>query len=166
MTSRRRRHSAELKASVLAECKQLGTSIAVVALVYDLNANLVHLRRIRFKDPVSGKTLVFLINKYDSSAVDHRCTVQEPLAGGVILQMDQAVFAHQAISRHQRERGEDANLVRRVHLRADRHRQEGTSTLYLALHMVTDSFRLGPREKIDFMRFAARAIGSRITILR
>lgn len=38
----RRRHSAELKARVLAECAVPGASVAAVALSHRLNANLVH----------------------------------------------------------------------------------------------------------------------------
>ena len=38
----RRRHSAELKQRVLAECNVLGASVAQVALAHGLNANLVH----------------------------------------------------------------------------------------------------------------------------
>jgi transposase len=38
----RRRHSAELKAKVLAACDEPGASVAAVALAHDLNANLVH----------------------------------------------------------------------------------------------------------------------------
>lgn len=38
----RRRHSAALKAQVLAECDQPGASVAGVALKHGLNANLVH----------------------------------------------------------------------------------------------------------------------------
>ena len=74
-----------------------------------------HLRRIRFKVPESGKTLVFLTNNTSLARLDDRRTVQEPLAGGTVLQVDQATPAHQAFPRHQRERGEDADLVRRGH---------------------------------------------------
>lgn len=38
----RRRHSAELKAKVLAACDEPGASVAAVAHAHDLNANLVH----------------------------------------------------------------------------------------------------------------------------
>lgn len=41
-TIRRRRHGADLKARILAECDQPGTSIAAVAMAYGINANLVH----------------------------------------------------------------------------------------------------------------------------
>jgi hypothetical protein len=42
--------------------------------------------------------------------------------------------------------------VRRVHLRAHCHRQEEASTRCLAIHVATDSFRLGFRENPAFMR--------------
>ena len=38
----RRRHSAELKAQVMAECDEPGASIAAVAQSHGLNANLLH----------------------------------------------------------------------------------------------------------------------------
>lgn len=38
----RRRHSAELKTQVLTQCSQPGASVAQVALVHGLNANVVH----------------------------------------------------------------------------------------------------------------------------
>jgi transposase len=40
--SPRRRHGADLKARVLAECAKPGASVAAVALEHGLNANLVH----------------------------------------------------------------------------------------------------------------------------
>jgi transposase len=39
---RRRRHGAELKRVVLAECAEPGASVASVAIKHGLNANLVH----------------------------------------------------------------------------------------------------------------------------
>jgi len=41
-SARRRRHSAELRAQVLAECNASGASVAAVAQSHGLNANLVH----------------------------------------------------------------------------------------------------------------------------
>ncbi|MBS3911356.1 MAG: transposase [Hydrogenophaga sp.] len=38
----RRRHSAELKQQILAECARPGASVASVALSYGINANVVH----------------------------------------------------------------------------------------------------------------------------
>ena len=57
---------------------------------------------------------------------DHRQPVQVSLAGGTVLQVDQATPAHQGLSRHQPERGEDADLDRDLDLRAGCHHQEGT----------------------------------------
>ena len=65
---------------------------------YSAKAYPEQLRRIRFKDPQSGKTLVFLTNN-GIAGFDHRHTVQEPLAEGVVLQVDQAASAHQALYR-------------------------------------------------------------------
>ena len=74
----------------------------------------------------------------------------------MLLQVDQAALAHQAIPGHERERSQDANLVRRVDLRAHCHRQEGASLGGLALHIATDSFGVGFRVNPDFMRLAAQ----------
>ena len=38
----RRRHGAELKQQVLAECETAGASVAQIAMAHGLNANLVH----------------------------------------------------------------------------------------------------------------------------
>ena len=71
--------------------------------------------------------------QYDAAALDHCRAAQESLASGIVFplpaqsqrggnhQMDQAASAHQALSGHEPERGEDANRVRRLHLCADRH---------------------------------------------
>ena len=60
--------------------------------------------------------------------------------------MDVLLSAHQALFGYEPERREDANLVRRVHLCADRHRQKGASSPCLALHFVTDFVGLNFRE--------------------
>jgi Domain of unknown function (DUF4372)/Transposase DDE domain len=74
-----------------------------------------------FQRSAIGQDAGFLDQQHRLVAVDHRRVVQEPLAGRAVLQMDQAAPAHQALFGHERERGEDANLVRRVYLRAHRH---------------------------------------------
>jgi len=93
---------------------------------------------------------------HQSSTTDHCSLIQESLAGRVVLQVAQATPAHQAISWHERERREDANLVRRVHLHAHCHRQEGASLGCLALHIATDIVSVGFRENSDLMRLAGR----------
>jgi len=50
-----------------------------------------------------------------------RRAVQESLASGTVLQVTQAASAHQEFFDHEQERSQDANVVRRIHLRADRH---------------------------------------------
>jgi len=101
-----------------------------------------HLRRVRFKDP-DWQDFDFSDEQHDVASTGHRPALQEPLAGGVVLQMDQATSANQEIPGHERERREDAGLVRHRHLCADRNCQKGTSTRILALHLSTDFVGLG-----------------------
>jgi hypothetical protein len=96
-----------------------------------------HLRRIRFKDPESGDAGL-PDQQHGAASIDHLRTVQEPLADRAVPQMDQAAPAHQAFPRQQRERGEDAGVVRRGHPRTHRHRQEAVAPQCLALHAATD----------------------------
>ena len=65
-------------------------------------------------------------------------SVQKPLAGGALLQVDQAASSHQTVLRHLGERGEDADLDRRLGLRSRRHHQEASRPGRLALHFATD----------------------------
>jgi transposase len=56
---RRRRHSAELKARILAACAEPGASVSRIALENGLNANLVFKwRRLAGRDQSSAKMLV------------------------------------------------------------------------------------------------------------
>jgi hypothetical protein len=66
-----------------------------------------HLRRIRFKDPGSGKTLVVLTHHFRLPALTVCALHQEPLASRAVLQIDRAAPAHQALLSHLGERGED-----------------------------------------------------------
>ena len=49
----RRRHSAEVKAQVLAECAEPGASVARIAMAHGINANVVH----KWRRNASGKLL-------------------------------------------------------------------------------------------------------------
>jgi hypothetical protein len=49
-----------------------------------------HLRRIRFKEPESGKTLIFLTNKLRLAGQYPLRALQSALADRVVLQVDQA----------------------------------------------------------------------------
>ena len=84
-------------------------------------------------------------------------SLQEPPAGRIVLQVDQAASAHQALHGQQRERCADAGLVRRRHLRAHRDCQEG-SNRRLSLHLSTDIVSLGFRENPACMRPASRSV--------
>ena len=74
--------------------------------------------------------LVFITNNYLASGRHHLRALQKPLAGGTLLQVDQAASSDQAVLkiRHVGERGEDADQdCRVVHARStssSRHRQE------------------------------------------
>jgi hypothetical protein len=81
------------------------------------------LRRVVVKDD-AGKRLVFLTNNFALEARTDCRSVPPALAGGVVLQMDQAASAHQGVLWHQRERRQDADLDCHIHLRADRHHEE------------------------------------------
>ena len=82
------------------------------------------LRRIRFKDPESGKTLVFITNNFSLPAATICALYKSRWQVETLLQVDQAASSDQAVLRHVGERGEDADLDCRLSLRPRRHRQE------------------------------------------
>ena len=117
-----------------------------------------HLRRIRFKDAETGKTLIFITNQRTLPPTTI-CALYKsrraPRASGTtasraVLQMDQAAFADQALLRHLRKRCEDANLDRGLGLCAGRHRQEALATRRLALHFAADPLAHPVRENAHF----------------
>src|SRR5436309_1156877 len=55
------------------------------------------------------------------ATTDYRATVSQPLAGRVVLQVDQTTLAHQELLRHFRECSEDSNLDCHLDLRPRRH---------------------------------------------
>src|SRR5271166_4720796 len=67
------------------------------------------------------------------AGVEHRRPVSLPLAGGTVLQMDQAAPPDQGVLRNLRERGEDTSLDRHLGLRPRRHRQEAAEPAAVAL---------------------------------
>ena len=115
-----------------------------------------HLRRIKFRDPESDKMLVFLTNNTASPALT---------ICGLYKSRWQVELFFKWIKQHlrikhfpwqPRERREDVGEVRRCHLRAHRHRQEGTSNRGLDVHMSTDLVGVGFRENPAFMRLPGR----------
>jgi hypothetical protein len=84
------------------------------------------LRRVRYFDAEHQRFLVFLTNNFELPGTHHRQPVQVSLAGGTVLQVDQATLAHQGLFRHQPERRENPDLDCDLDLRAGCHHQEGT----------------------------------------
>src|SRR6266571_7263622 len=81
---------------------------------------------------------------------DDRATVSQPLAGRVVLQMDQTTPTHQKVLRHFRECPEDSNLDCHLGLRARGDRQKATQSRRQSLQNVTDLQRHSFRENPDF----------------
>ena len=69
------------------------------------------LRRIRFKDPESGKTLVFITNNFSLPAATI-CALYAA-GGATLLQVDQAASSDQAVLRHVRTRRRRSGLPSR-----------------------------------------------------
>ena len=70
---------------------------------------------------------------------DRRRTVPPPMAGGTILQMDQATPAHQVLFRHLGECRENPTMESRRGVHAGGHRQETPQPLHRSLHNSTGS---------------------------
>lgn len=78
----RRRHSAALKAQVLQACRQPEASIAAIARVHGLNANVVHRWRINERNTVALTTVRATANPSDFVAVSfdpETCAHAEPM---------------------------------------------------------------------------------------
>src|SRR6267154_3916221 len=82
------------------------------------------------------------------ATTDYRPTVSQPLAGGIVLQMDQATPTHQEFLRHFRKRFANSNLDCDLGLRARGHCEKGIAARRQSLQNVTDlqrhSFRENP----------------------
>jgi hypothetical protein len=103
-----------------------------------------HLRRIRYRDPESEAPRVS-DQPVCSAGADHLRPVQVPMAGGAVLQVDQATPAHQALLRHLGERRTHANLDCHQRLCAGGDHQKTTSSgcvpAYFATDIVPDALR-------------------------
>ena len=72
------------------------------------------------------------------AGADRLRPLQKPLAGRIVLQVDQATSSHQAILWNLGECRENPNLDRHLGLRACRHRQEKAEPKGITLHFATD----------------------------
>jgi hypothetical protein len=77
----------------------------------------------------------------DVACTDDLRSVQSPLAGRTLFQMDQAAPADQALPWHLRERREEPDMDRRLGPCAGSYLQKGIATRCLALHFATDFCR-------------------------
>jgi Domain of unknown function (DUF4372)/Transposase DDE domain len=98
-----------------------------------------HLRRVRFKDPGTGKTLVFLTNQMTLPAATICALYKNRWQVELFFKwIKQQADSDQAFLRYVRECGQDTNLDRGVGLCARRHRQKEARPRRLALHFATD----------------------------
>ncbi len=81
----------------------------------------------------------------------------------VVLQVDQAAPADQAVLRYQRERREDANLDRGLGLRTGRDRAQEVGPGGESLPNSTDSQRYPVRENAHFTGLAAVRLPRKLT---
>jgi hypothetical protein len=133
--------------------KSTGVSSDQTVILTSLESASVYpdpLRRVSYRDPETGKRLRFLTNNFTLPALTIAQDLQAALAGGTLLQMDQAAPAHQGLLRHQRERRQDPNLDRHLGLRPRRHRAETTCPRSYPLPNPTDSERRPIRENPAF----------------
>ena len=110
------------------------------------------LRRVRFCDLDANKRLVISDKQLCATRRNNRRPLQKALAGGIVLQMDQAEPPYQAFLRDIGECGEDPNLDRGERLRPGGDHQKGTGPRDFALHFSTDFVSPPLRETSDFKR--------------
>ena len=72
------------------------------------------------------------------ASADDRPALPQPLAGRTVLQVDQAASSDQAVLRHHRERGQDANMDCHRGLRPGCHREKAPQYRGFAIYHPTD----------------------------
>ena len=75
----RRKHSAELRAKVLRACKQPGASVAEIAQLHELNANVVHRWRVDERNAVVPAMQEAPSGFLAVNIIPETCTNSEPL---------------------------------------------------------------------------------------
>src|SRR3990167_5745560 len=89
----------------------------------------------------------FSDQQLQTAGLDHCTTLQMPMEGRIVFQMDQTTFAYQKILWNFRKRGEGSNLDRCFHLCACGHRKEKTEAGTESLHNFTNFEHHPFREK-------------------
>jgi transposase len=104
---KRRRHSEELKAQILAECAVPGASVAKVAMAHGINANIVHgwrkLAREADVVAVSGQFVPVAVVPAADRAADKRCIEVELRRGGITVKLSWPMSAAMELSGWMRE---------------------------------------------------------------
>jgi len=113
-----------------------------------------HIRRIRFADPTTGQTLIFLTTNTGLLATTIAALYKNRWQLSTSSNRSSSNCAYSTFG-HKRKRCEDPDLVCCLHLRADCNDQEGASTQCLALYLSTDSLSVHIRENRALMRLAA-----------
>jgi hypothetical protein len=108
------------------------------------------LRKVSYFDPERSKAPEVSDQQLYASGADHSRHLQATLAGGAILQMDQAASANQGLLRNQRECCEDPNLDCGVDLCAGGDRAQTTGPGSQSLPDSTDSQCYSFRENAHF----------------
>ena len=122
------------------------------------------LRRVSYFDAETNKRLKFLTNNFTLPALTNRPDLQIALAGGTLLQVDQATSANQVVLRHQRERRQDADLDRCLDLRAHCYRPETPRAGSESLPDFTDFQRYAIRKNAHFTGTPAIRLPKRIPL--
>ena len=85
--------------------------------------------------------------QYRLAGAEYRCALQEPRASRALLRVARAAPMHLAFPGQQRERREDAGLVRRRHLRARRDRPKAAPNRYTSLYTCLQILSVSASEK-------------------
>ena len=100
----------------------------ILTAINSVKAYPDQLRRVSYLDVKTRKRFKFLTNNFTLPALTYRPDLQVAVASGIVFQVDQTAPTTQGILRHQRKRGEDANLDRGLGLRAGGHRPQEART--------------------------------------
>jgi transposase len=104
---KRRRYGRELKAQILAECAQPGASVAKVAMVHGINANIVHgwrkLAREATAEPVAQQFVPVTVAPLGPQPADTRAIDLELRRGGITVKLSWPMSAAMELSGWMRE---------------------------------------------------------------
>lgn len=85
--TRRRRYSNELKAEVMAECDAPGASVAKVAMLHGIKANVVHRWRQLAREIEHGQGTVARSPEFVAVTVAPQAAIQAQACGGIEVEL-------------------------------------------------------------------------------